>query len=72
MTGAFDFIFCRNVLIYFDRSTKERLIQRFAKRLPVGAKLFIGHSESIHQLDVSFRPLGHTIYQRIETGAKHD
>ncbi len=61
----FDFIFCRNVLIYFDRMTKERLIQRFSHLLPVGSRLFIGHSESMHQLDVCFKAVGNTIYQRI-------
>jgi chemotaxis protein methyltransferase CheR len=68
---SFDFIFCRNVLIYFDRPTKERLVQRFSTLLPVGARLFIGHSESIHQLDVCFRAVGNTIYQRITSDSRY-
>ncbi len=70
--GAFDFIFCRNVLIYFDRATKKQLIQGFSKHLPVGARLFIGHSESIHQLNVAFRPLGNTVYQRISENGEYE
>ncbi len=68
--GKFDFIFCRNVLIYFDRPTKEKLLQRFSTVLPVGSKLFIGHSESMLQMDVSFKSLGNTIYQRLDSAAK--
>lgn len=58
----FDFIFCRNVLIYFDRETKERLAQQFANCLGYGSRLFIGHSESLHQLQTEFELLGNTIY----------
>ncbi|WP_198243340.1 CheR family methyltransferase [methane-oxidizing endosymbiont of Gigantopelta aegis] len=64
MTGPFDFIFCRNVLIYFDRDTKQKLIQRYQSLLPIGTRLFIGHSESLHQLDTGFDLIGNTIYQR--------
>lgn len=62
--GQFDFIFCRNVLIYFDRDTKSMLASRYAELLPLGAWLFIGHSESLHQLSTNFNLLGNTIYQR--------
>ncbi len=64
MTGPFDFIFCRNVLIYFDRDIKQKLIQRYQSLLPIGTRLFIGHSESLHQLDTGFDLIGNTIYQR--------
>jgi len=60
----FDFIFCRNVLIYFDRDTKERLAQRYGEFLAVGSHLFIGHSESLHQLDTCFDLIGNTIYKK--------
>lgn len=60
----FDFIFCRNVLIYFDRETKLRLAQRYAGLLANGSYLFIGHSESLHQLDTCFDLLGKTIYKK--------
>lgn len=64
MKGCFDFIFCRNVLIYFDRTTKERLANRYAGLLKDGGCLFIGHSESLHQLDTPFSLLGNTIYKK--------
>ncbi|MCX7088417.1 MAG: protein-glutamate O-methyltransferase [Methylococcales bacterium] len=64
MKGPFDFIFCRNVLIYFDRETKEMLARRYAQLLGSGAYLFIGHSESLHQLSTDFELVGNTIYKK--------
>jgi len=66
MKSNFDFIFCRNVLIYFDRETKEYLAQRYGKLLVAGSHLFIGHSESLHQLDTDFNLIGNTIYKKIK------
>jgi len=65
MKNAFDFIFCRNVLIYFDRETKARLAKRYAASLKEGGYLFIGHSESLHQLDTPFYLVGNTIYKKV-------
>lgn len=64
MRGFFDFIFCRNVLIYFDKETKAQLARRYAERLVDGGHLFIGHSESLHQLGVPFTLIGNTIYKK--------
>lgn len=65
MKLKFDVIFCRNVMIYFDNETKERLVARFADALLPGATLFIGHSERVtgpasRLLD----SVGPTIYRR--------
>jgi chemotaxis protein methyltransferase CheR len=60
-----DFIFCRNVLIYFDRETKQRLAERYAKMLPIGGHLFIGHSESLFRVCEQFELIGNTIYRRV-------
>jgi len=64
--SGFDLIFCRNVLIYFDRSTKEALAKRYWQALRPGGYLFIGHSESLHQLDTGFEALGQTVYRKPE------
>lgn len=60
-----DMIFCRNVVIYFDKETKQRLVDRFADLLVDGGYLFIGHSESLFKVTDRFRLIGHTIYQKV-------
>ncbi|WP_019960148.1 CheR family methyltransferase [Woodsholea maritima] len=64
MKGPFDAIFCRNVTIYFDPPTKNKLIQRFIQLLPPGGFLFLGHSETLASRDLDLEPLGRTVYQR--------
>jgi chemotaxis protein methyltransferase CheR len=65
MKGQFDVIFCRNVMIYFDAPTKERLISRFAEALVPGGFLYIGHSERVSGPAASLlKPVGPTIYCR--------
>lgn len=65
MKGKFDFIFCRNVVIYFDKNTQKTLVGRYRKLLHDGGYLFLGHSESLFQVSDEFQVLGNTIYQRI-------
>jgi chemotaxis protein methyltransferase CheR len=62
----FDFIFCRNVLIYFDKETKQFLTQRYSQLLATGSFLFIGHFESLHQLDTDFKMIGKTMYKKVK------
>jgi len=64
MTGPFDAIFCRNVVIYFDQPTKQRLFRRYAQLLPVGGHLFLGHSESLHGVNDDFELIGRTVYRK--------
>ncbi len=65
MRGHFDVIFCRNVMIYFDNPTKERLVARFAAMLAPEGTLYIGHSERVTgpALD-QLVPMGPTVYRR--------
>jgi chemotaxis protein methyltransferase CheR len=64
MQGTFDAIFCRNVVIYFDKPTKQRLFQRYAGLLPEGGYLFLGHSESMYGLNENFDLIGRTVYRK--------
>lgn len=62
--GPFDFIFCRNVMIYFDKPTQEKLVQRFHDVLDNGGLFFTGHSESLTGIRHSFRYIQPTIYRK--------
>lgn len=62
--GPLDAIFCRNVVIYFDNPTKQRLFARYAQLLAPGGYLFLGHSESLHGMSDAFDLVGRTIYRR--------
>lgn len=64
MKGPFDFIFCRNVVIYFDHPTQKKLFDRYADLLRSDGHLFIGHSENLHKVCDRFSALGRTTYQR--------
>ena len=61
----FDIIFCRNVLIYSDRETQEKVVQKLCDRLRTGGYLFIGHSESLSNMDVPLTNIKPTIFKRI-------
>jgi chemotaxis protein methyltransferase CheR len=65
MAGPFDAIFCRNVVIYFDKDTQRVLFDRYANMLRPGGWLFIGHSETLHRVSDRFTHLGQTTYQKI-------
>ncbi|MBA2690617.1 MAG: chemotaxis protein CheR [Burkholderiales bacterium] len=67
--GPFDAIFCRNVLIYFDKPTQYQVLKRLAERLTADGLLFAGHSESLlHAADL-FQPCGQTVYRRVGNAA---
>lgn len=61
---AIDVIFCRNVMIYFDRETQQALVHKFYQALSPGGFLFIGHSESISGLKHNFVQIDSTAYQK--------
>ena len=63
LQGPFDIMFCRNVMIYFDKSTQYKILKRFAPLMSENGLLFAGHSESfLHAADI-FRSQGKTVYQ---------
>jgi chemotaxis protein methyltransferase CheR len=64
MKGPFDVIFCRNVVIYFDKPTQRVLFDRYAEMLVSDGHLFIGHSETLFKVSERFESLGQTIYRR--------
>lgn len=64
MKRKFDVIFCRNVMIYFDKPTKEKLVERFADVLLPGGHLFVGHSESIMGTSDKFTLVHKTTYRK--------
>ncbi|MCW9030013.1 MAG: protein-glutamate O-methyltransferase CheR [Gammaproteobacteria bacterium] len=65
MKGPFDLIFCRNVVIYFNKETQGILFNRYADMLVDDGHLFIGHSESMYKICDRFKLLGQTIYKRL-------
>lgn len=65
MSGKFDAIFCRNVMIYFDAATKAKLVSRFAGLLKPRGWLYVGHSESLLDNQSSFELKGRTIYRMV-------
>lgn len=62
--GEFDLVFLRNVMIYFDASTKQQVVARMLSCLRPGGHLVIGHSESLATLACSLKPLAPSIYRR--------
>lgn len=65
ISGTFDIIFCRNVLIYFDRQTQQNVINRLSTKLKPNGYFFLGHSESITNMSVPLRQVRPTIFTRI-------
>ena len=61
---GFDIIFCRNVMIYFDKPTQERIVQKFHLALNEKGYLFIGHSESLTGVNHSFKYIQPSVYRK--------
>jgi chemotaxis protein methyltransferase CheR len=66
MKGPFDVIFCRNVVIYFDKATQRELFDRMADLQEPGGWLFIGHSENLLNVTRRYKLVGRTVYRRVE------
>ena len=65
LKGPFDVIFCRNVMIYFDKPTQAKLAERFHSLLAPKGILFIGHSESLMTVKHKLRYVQPTVYEKI-------
>ena len=65
MKGPFDVVFCRNVIIYFDKETQRVLFEKMSKLMPKDSHLFIGHSESLLKVADKYESKGRTIYKRL-------
>jgi chemotaxis protein methyltransferase CheR len=68
LRGPFTAIFCRNVMIYFDKPTQRRLLERFVPLLDDGGVLFLGHSESLWEASQMLVSEGRTAYRRVTAG----
>jgi chemotaxis protein methyltransferase CheR len=62
--GAYDAVFLRNVMIYFNGDTKRQVVARVAARLKPGGHFIIGHAESLQDIDDSLRPLMPSVYRK--------
>lgn len=65
MNGPFDIIFCRNVVIYFNKDTQRELFDRYANYMADDGYLFVGHSESLAKVTDRFKLIGKTIYHKV-------
>jgi chemotaxis protein methyltransferase CheR len=70
LQGPFDVMFCRNVMIYFDKQTQYDILERFLPLLREDGLLFAGHSENFIHAAKLFRSLGRTVYARASTGTR--
>lgn len=68
--GFFDLIFCRNVLIYFDQQSKEKVIAGILRHLAPGGLLFVGHSEHLGSTVPGLKPVAPTVYALVPTNAQ--
>jgi chemotaxis protein methyltransferase CheR len=61
-----DILFCRNVIIYFDRATQEQMLRKLTRQLAPGGFAFLGHSETLHAFDVPLAPVGPAVYRKTD------
>ena len=66
VTDKMDIVFCRNVIIYFDKETQERVIKKLLDQLVPGGYLFVGHSETIFNSNFPIRQVAPSIYRKLD------
>lgn len=60
----FDIVFCRNVIIYFDRENQQRILRRICSHIVSGGYLFTGHSETLHGMELPIKPMAPSVYKK--------
>jgi chemotaxis protein methyltransferase CheR len=65
LTEKVDAIFCRNVIIYFDRTTQERILSKLSHHLVPRGYMFVGHAETLHDMNLPLEPVAPALYRRI-------
>lgn len=68
ITEKADAIFCRNVIIYFNRATQESILRKLSHCLVPSGYLFVGHAESLHEMKLPITPVAPSLYQRVSDG----
>lgn len=66
LKGPFDIIFCRNVIIYFTKDTQKMLFSKFENVLSDSGFLYVGHSESLHNVSDRFKLIERTTYEKVK------
>jgi chemotaxis protein methyltransferase CheR len=61
-----DAIFCRNVIIYFDRPTQEQVLKKLSRHLVPRGYMFVGHAETLHDMDLPLAPVAPALYRRVD------
>jgi chemotaxis protein methyltransferase CheR len=69
LTERADAIFCRNVIIYFDRPTQERILRKLSGNLVPRGYMFVGHAETLHDMDIPLAPVAPALYRRHDDSA---
>jgi chemotaxis protein methyltransferase CheR len=64
-----DAIFCRNVIIYFDRPTQESILRKLSQNLVPNGYMFVGHSETLHDMNLPLAPVAPALYRRVDAAA---
>ena len=66
MSERADAIFCRNVIIYFDRPTQESILKKLCRHLQPRGYMFVGHAETLHDMNLPLTPVAPALYRRID------
>ena len=64
-----DAIFCRNVIIYFDRATQEKVLQKLSRHLAPRGYMFVGHAETLHDMNLPLVPVAPALYRKTDAGS---